>query len=236
MSIAPEQHAVHHRALLCDEPPRAKSSDGCAWVYCDETVLVLDKPCGVLSVPGRGEHLQDCAWHWAQREYPEALVVHRLDMATSGLLLFARGATIQRELNRAFARQAVKKSYQALVQASMQQPLNNGEWHTVDLPIAADWPNRPRQMVCTTRGKPSVTRWRFMEHTPEGFSRVALQPLTGRTHQLRVHMAAMGYPIAGDALYGNGASAPRLMLHAHRLQLAHPLSGTAMDIHAPCPF
>ncbi|MGQ0708451.1 MAG: RluA family pseudouridine synthase [Rhodoferax sp.] len=231
--------------LSLPPPPAAQDPGNCRWIYQDEALLALDKPAGVLSVPGRGAHLQACAWHWAQAPYPDALVVHRLDMATSGLLLLARGLAMQRALSQAFARGEVRKTYQALVHPGLGADVEPGAWHTIDLPLAADWPQRPRQKVCHLHGKPSQTRWRLLEHTPEGYSRLELQPLTGRTHQLRVHLAALGHPIVGDALYAAVAHDPapeaaapsvRLMLHAQALRLSHPLHGTALELRSECPF
>ena len=176
--------------------------------------MVVDKPAGMLSVPGRTE--PDCASARVQQLYPDALVVHRLDQATSGLLLFARGVQVQRQLSAEFAERRVGKLYVAVVAGRLE-----GEG-LIDLPIGADWPNRPRQQVDVERGKPSQTRWRVLAH--EGaHTRVALEPLTGRTHQLRVHLASLGHAILGDALYAApdiAAASPRLLLHASELQVA----------------
>lgn len=151
-----------------------------------------------------------------QRRWPDVLVVHRLDEATSGLLLFARGIEAQRRLSHAFATGAVAKRYVAVVQG-----LVGGDAGRIDLPLAADWPNRPRQRVAHEGGKPAVTEWQVLSREAAA-TRLALQPLTGRTHQLRVHLAAIGHPILGDALYGDERSAPRLLLHASELRFAHP--------------
>ena len=183
-------------------------------VHADDRLVVVDKPAGLLSVPGRTE--PDCASVRVQALYPDALVVHRLDQATSGLLLFARGVAAQRELSAEFAERRVGKAYVAIVAGHLE-----GEG-IVDLPLAADWPNRPRQQVDHERGKPSQTRWRVLGH--EGpHTRVRLEPLTGRSHQLRVHMAQLGHAILGDALYAvpDVASAgPRLLLHASELRIS----------------
>lgn len=183
-------------------------------VHVDADLVVIDKPAGLLSVPGRTE--PDCASARVQALYPDALVVHRLDQATSGLLMFARGADAQRALSADFAERRVHKVYTAIVGGRLE-----GEG-LIDLPLAADWPNRPRQQVDTVHGKPSQTRWRHL--ASEGaHSRVALEPITGRSHQLRVHLAALGHPIMGDALYAPPALAQastRLLLHASELHVA----------------
>lgn len=205
-------------------------------VHVDQGLLVVNKPAGLLSVPGRGSDKQDCAWARVQADWPDALVVHRLDMATSGLLLFARGVALQRALSAAFAGRLVHKRYVAVVDG--QPGAAEGQ---IDLPLGADWPNRPRQQVDPARGKPSLTRWRVLGPEPGGRTRVALTPVTGRSHQLRVHAAAMGWPIAGDPLYGRAADEAsvdpgRLLLHASDLALDHPLDGTALRWHSPAPF
>lgn len=181
-------------------------------LHVDDRLVVIDKPAGLLSVPGRTE--PDCACTRLQALYPDALIVHRLDQATSGLLLFARGAQAQRELSADFAERRVEKRYVAIVAGRL-----DGEG-LIDLPVGADWPNRPRQQVDLASGKPAQTRWRVL--TVEGLhTRVLLQPLTGRTHQLRVHLAHIGHAILGDTLYAApdiAAAAPRLLLHASELQ------------------
>lgn len=183
-------------------------------LHADNRLVVIHKPAGMLSVPGRTE--SDCASARVQALYPDALIVHRLDQATSGLLLFARGVEAQRELSAEFAERRVGKGYVAIVAGRL-----DGEG-LIDLPIGADWPNRPRQQVDHAHGKPSQTRWRVLAH--EGpHTRVALDPLTGRTHQLRVHLAALGHAILGDTLYAApdiAAASPRLLLHAHELRVS----------------
>lgn len=183
-------------------------------LHADDRLVVIAKPAGLLSVPGRTE--PDCASVRVQALYPDALIVHRLDQATSGLLLFARGIEAQRELSADFAERRVGKLYVAVVAGLLE-----GEG-LIDLPLGADWPNRPRQQVDLERGKPSQTRWRVL--ASEGaHTRVALEPLTGRSHQLRVHLAHLGHAILGDALYAApdvAAAAPRLLLHASELRVA----------------
>lgn len=231
--------------LLCD-------SDIPLVRHVDAALLVLDKPAGLLSVPGRGPDKQDCLSARVQRQYPDALIVHRLDMATSGLMLMARGQQALTTLNRAFANREVGKRYQALVWG---QGGAAGDWKTIDLPIAVDWPNRPRRVIAPD-GKASVTRWRTlgrpqsMDHamvsaaandaaqgTPAEHlaSRLELEPVTGRSHQLRVHLRAIGHTIVGDRLYGND-DAPRLMLHATWIGLTHPLSGATLEFSSPPDF
>jgi len=199
-------------------------------VYWDESLIVVNKPAGLLAVPGRGADKQDCVASRVQAEFPDALVVHRLDMATSGLMLFARGAEMQRRLSHLFRERLVAKRYVAMVSGRLE--LLAGE---IDLPLMRDWPNRPRQKVDHESGKPSLTRYRVLAHD-DGTTRVELEPVTGRTHQLRVHMAASGHPILGDALYGEEGRAERLLLHASALSFAHPLNAEPLVFVSESPF
>jgi tRNA pseudouridine32 synthase / 23S rRNA pseudouridine746 synthase len=202
-------------------------------LHADEAWIVVDKPAGLPAVPGRTADLQDCAAARVQAAYPDALVVHRLDMATSGLLLFARGPAVQRRLGAAFERREVAKRYVAVVSGT--PPADAG---TIDLPLAADWPHRPRQRVDAARGKPALTRWRVIERHVAS-ARLELTPSTGRTHQLRVHLAGIGHPILGDTLYAPPAVqalAPRLLLHASGLELAHPRTGAPCRFDSSAPF
>jgi len=219
------------------------ASPGLDLVHADAHLLVLEKPAGLLCVPGRGADKQDCLAARAQRVYPDALVVHRLDMATSGLWLMARGAEMQRRLSLAFAQREVSKRYLAVVAGRLEA----ADWATIDLPIAADWPNRPLRIVDREHGKPSQTRWRSLEFLPPvpgaggggGCTRVELEPITGRSHQLRVHLKALGHPILGDALYAPSdvqARAPRLLLHATELRLSHPATGALLVFSSAAPF
>lgn len=200
-------------------------------VYADEALIALDKPAGLLAVPGRGPDKQDCLAVRAQTLYPDARVVHRLDMATSGLLLMARGPHAQRQLGMAFAQRCVHKRYVAVVEGVV--PHAEGE---IDLPLAPDWPQRPRQRVDPTHGKPSLTRYRVLsvDHTL-GRTRLCLEPVTGRSHQLRVHLLAIGHRIVGDTLYG-AAPHERLLLHASELALEHPVSGATVRLQSEAPF
>jgi tRNA pseudouridine32 synthase/23S rRNA pseudouridine746 synthase len=206
-------------------------------VYVDDALIVLDKPSGLLSVPGRGEDKQDCLSARVQTVYPNALVVHRLDMATSGLIVMARGLAAQRTLNRAFADREVHKRYEAVVHGQLSTPLDT--WQVIDLPIRVDWPNRPLRII-DPQGQASVTRLHTI-HTDahNGTTRVALEPVTGRSHQLRVHLQAIGHPILGDALYAPvevAAMVPRLLLHACTLALPHPESGHWVEWTSPVGF
>jgi tRNA pseudouridine32 synthase/23S rRNA pseudouridine746 synthase len=199
-------------------------------IYQDDYLLVSNKPAGLLAVPGRGADKQDCLSSRLQLEFPDALVVHRLDMSTSGLMMFARGAEMQKLLSLVFQEREVEKRYVAVVAGKLKP--ETGE---VNLPIAADWPNRPLRVIDAELGKPSLTRYRVLGLN-EGHTRVELEPVTGRTHQLRVHMKAIGHSILGDALYGDAASAPRLMLHASTLKLLHPVTRAPLHFVSSAPF
>ena len=206
-------------------------------VFADDSLLVLHKPPGLLAVPGRGADKQDCLSARVQALYADALVVHRLDMATSGLMLMARGAEMQRALGALFEARQVEKTYVAVVEGLLPVDL---QWQLIDLPVWADWEARPLRRV-DPRGQHSQTRWRCVAHTegPSPASRLELQPLTGRSHQLRVHMQALGHPILGDALYAPpdiAAQTPRLLLHARDLAFLHPLSGTRIAFTAAAGF
>ena len=202
-------------------------------LHADEALLAVDKPAGVLAVPGRGTDKQDCLASRVQAQWPDALVVHRLDQATSGLMLFARGAAMQRRLSMDFAARRIEKHYVARVHGRPAQ--HSGR---IELPLAADWPRRPLQKVDLQHGKPSITDWQLLDFdASQGIARLALQPLTGRSHQLRVHLAAIGHPIVGDALYAPAQlQAHRLMLHACALSLQHPTSGQRLQLHCAAPF
>ena len=202
-------------------------------LYQDDALLVVDKPAGLPSVPGRTPELHDCMASRVQAAVPDALVVHRLDMATSGLLLFARGKAMQRALSHAFAERTVDKRYIAVVAGRMAE--DEGE---ITLPLIADWPRRPLQKVDPEHGKPSLTRFKVLTRDART-TRVELTPLTGRSHQLRVHLLAIGHPILGDALYAPpevAVAAPRLLLHASGLVLRHPLNGSVLQVESPAPF
>jgi tRNA pseudouridine32 synthase/23S rRNA pseudouridine746 synthase len=202
-------------------------------IYQDDYLLVFDKPTGLLAVPGRGPDLQDCLSSRVQEEFPEALIVHRLDRDTSGLMLMARDPDTHRALGRLFEERKVEKTYTAIVRGWVEE--DAGE---IDLPMRKDMENSPRHMVDRELGKPALTKWRVAERLADR-TRLTLEPRTGRSHQLRVHMKEMGHPILGDALYADAVSlimADRLMLHAERLSLEHPVTGEKMEWVAGCPF
>jgi tRNA pseudouridine32 synthase/23S rRNA pseudouridine746 synthase len=196
-------------------------------VYADDAIIVLNKPSGLLSVPGRGPDKQDCLSCRVQNQFSDALVVHRLDMATSGLMVMARGAAVQRALSETFANRLVSKRYVAIVTGQVMAPKDS--WRVVDLPIGVDWPNRPLRVIDTLDGKPSLTRVQLIHFDKwHNVSHLILEPLTGRTHQLRLHLQAIGHPILGDALYADATVAnasARLLLHACELGFAHPMNG-----------
>ena len=198
----------------------------------DHELLFVNKPSGLLSVPGKGEHLSDCLIARVQAVFPEALLVHRLDRDTSGVMVFARSPHAQRHLGLQFEKRGTKKTYIARVFGRLEPKTG-----TVDLPLIVDWPNRPLQMVCHETGKAAVTEWRVVRASDEE-TRVRLMPKTGRSHQLRVHMLSLGHPILGDPFYATGPALdhPRLMLHSETLQLRHPDGGAGIRITAKPPF
>lgn len=208
-----------------DEPVRV--------IHADHEVVLVDKPAGLLSVPGKGAHLSDCMIARVQAIFPDALLVHRLDLDTSGVMVFALTRHAQRVLGAQFEDRHTKKVYRARLWGHLLPKAGR-----VDLPLIVDWPNRPRQHVNHETGRPAQTDWRVLGHDPDGTTRVRLYPLTGRSHQLRVHCQALGHPILGDPLYATGAARdfPRLMLHAESLRFRHPESGKGMTFSAPCPF
>lgn len=199
--------------------------------YLDDHLLVAEKPAGLLSVPGRLPENQDCLVSRLQVLYPDALTVHRLDQVTSGLMLYARGKVMQAALSAQFEKRVVSKRYEAVVQGVIE-----GDAGEVALPLICDWPNRPRQMVDFERGKPALTRWRVLDRDLQlQRTRVELEPVTGRSHQLRLHMASLGHPIVGDVMYG-AQPAGRVQLHACRLGFVHPVSGQVVEFVSKSPF
>lgn len=198
----------------------------------DHEVVLVNKPSGLLSVPGKGPELADCLIARVQAVFPMALLVHRLDRDTSGVMIFALTRHAQRHLGLQFEKRQTKKTYVARVWGQIAEKTG-----TVDLPLIVDWANRPLQMVDHENGKQAVTDWRVMR-TKGNETRVRLMPRTGRSHQLRVHMLALGHPILGDPFYASGAAGdyPRLMLHSETLQFRHPDGGNGTRITAKCPF
>ncbi|MFZ7092109.1 RluA family pseudouridine synthase [Primorskyibacter sp. 2E233] len=198
----------------------------------DSDLLIVDKPAGLLSVPGKGEGLEDCLLTRLERAFPTVRLVHRLDRDTSGVMVFAMTAHAQKHLGQQFEARKVKKTYLARLAGRLEP-----QQGTVDLPLIVDWPNRPRQMVCHETGKPSITDWKVLKSSEEE-TRVRLFPHTGRSHQLRVHMLALGHPILGDALYApeTASDYPRMMLHAEELRINHPENGRGMKFRAKPPY
>ncbi len=202
-------------------------------LYHDDHIVVANKPHDLLSVPGRGADNQDCLWHRLQRQYPTARIVHRLDCATSGVMVLGLDADSHRELSRQFHDRETSKRYIAVVSGVLRQ-----QEGAVELPLRCDWDNRPRQMVDFDQGKKALTHYRVLEQLDDR-ARVELIPITGRSHQLRVHMQALGHPILGDRFYADSialAQADRLLLHAQQLGFNHPVSCQPMSIESPCPF
>lgn len=199
-------------------------------LHADHEMLAVEKPAGLLSVPGKGADLADCLFSRVLGAFPTALLVHRLDRDTSGVMVFALTPHAQRSLSMQFEERRARKSYIARVAGRIE-----GKAGEIDLPLIVDWPNRPRQMVCHETGKPSLTEYRVLK-TSEDESRVRLRPRTGRTHQLRVHLLALGHPILGDPLYAPDDGFARMMLHAEELRINHPESGRGMSFRAKAPF
>jgi tRNA pseudouridine32 synthase/23S rRNA pseudouridine746 synthase len=203
-------------------------------LYQDEHIMVVNKPSGLLSVPGRLDEHKDSVMTRIQRDYPQAESVHRLDMATSGVIVVALTKAAERELKRQFREREPAKTYVARVWGHPAQ-----EKGMVDLPLICDWPNRPKQKVCFDTGKSAQTDYQVVEYGDDNSARVALKPITGRSHQLRVHMLALGHPILGDGFYAHPeakAMADRLLLHAESLTITHPAFGNAMTFRQPADF
>lgn len=198
----------------------------------DHQVILVDKPAGLLSVPGKGEHLADCLITRVQAVFPTALLVHRLDRDTSGVMIFALTPHAQRHLGLQFEKRYTKKTYIARVWGKVEEAKG-----TIDLPLIVDWPNRPLQMVDHENGRAAVTDWRRLKRS-ETETRMRLMPQTGRSHQLRVHMLALGHPILGDPFYATGPARdfPRMMLHSELLQFRHPDGGAPTKITCKAPF
>ena len=218
-------------ALIEYNPPQEPWLD---LVYRDDYIAVVNKPSGLLSVPGNQPQYYDSAMSRVKEKYGFCEPAHRLDMATSGILLFALSKAADRELKRQFREREPKKYYQALVWGHVEQ--DNG---VVELPLICDWENRPRQKICFERGKRAVTFYDVLQRYPNNTTRVKLTPITGRSHQLRLNMLALGHPIIGDKIYAHPQAkvlSPRLCLHAESLQIQHPITGEAMEFTAPVGF
>ncbi|MGW9998465.1 tRNA pseudouridine32 synthase / 23S rRNA pseudouridine746 synthase [Pantoea piersonii] len=203
-------------------------------LYQDAHIMVVNKPSGLLSVPGRLEEHKDSVMTRIQRDFPQAESVHRLDMATSGVIAVALTKAAERELKRQFREREPSKRYVARVWGHPA-----AEKGVVDLPLICDWPNRPKQKVCFETGKAAQTEYEVLEYLADNSARVALKPITGRSHQLRVHMLALGHPILGDGFYAHPeakARAPRLLLHAESLTITHPAFGNSMTFRQPADF
>ena len=214
---------------------RSDSEKDFTVIHLDRSLIVVNKPARLLSVPGRGPEKQDCLVTRIQGEFPDALIVHRLDYDTSGVIVLARGKIRHRALSILFQERCVEKRYVAVVDGKPAE-----ESGAVDLPLIVDWPNRPLHKVDFELGKPALTFYRIIVHDPaSNTTRMALTPETGRTHQLRVHMQALGHPILGDPLYATGETrtkADRLMLHAEHLAFAHPVTGKVLHFSSTAPF
>ena len=218
-------------ALIKYNPPQEPWLD---LVYRDDYIAVVNKPSGLLSVPGNQPQYYDSAMSRVKEKYGFCEPAHRLDMATSGILLFALSKAADRELKRQFREREPKKYYQALVWGHVEQ-----DHGVVELPLICDWENRPRQKICFERGKRAVTFYDVLQRYPNNTTRIKLTPITGRSHQLRLHMLALGHPILGDKFYAHPqakALSPRLCLHAESLQIQHPITGEAMEFTAPVGF
>lgn len=201
-------------------------------VFIDEEILVLNKPAGLLTVAGKTEDLADCLESRARTEFPKARMVHRLDKDTSGLIVLGLTAEAHAHVGLQFEKRKTKKTYQALIWGHPST-----EMGVIDQPLKTDWPNRPKQCICTQNGRSAITNWRIMDRANP--VRVLLEPTTGRTHQLRVHMASIGHAILGDNLYAHApalSASTRLCLHAHTLGFTHPSKATALHFTSEMPF
>lgn len=221
---------------MASTPYQPPANRGLSVLHLSAQLIVVDKPSGLLSVPGRDAGKEDCLSRRVQAEFPDALIVHRLDMGTSGIVVMGRGAEAQRKLSILFQERKVHKRYQALVDGCWTAAASGD----IDLPIGVDGPRHPKQKVDHATGRPCQTRYRLLDiDAARAVSRIELEPVTGRSHQLRVHMEAMGHPILGDDFYGTPAScamAARLMLHASRIEFEHPETGAPLRIDCPPPF
>jgi len=225
------QHGQPWRGFVYDPPLQPRLS----LLHFDDDILVLVKPSGLLSVPGKAAEHADCLERRARQLFPQATTVHRLDNATSGVMVMALNRTAHRHLGLQFERRHTRKCYIARVWGHVREARGR-----IDLPLICDWPNRPKQMVDFERGKAAQTDWQVIAREDDlPVTRLRLSPLTGRSHQLRVHLLAIGHPILGDRFYAPDdafAAAPRLQLHAMSLTFRHPTGGRLCTFMAPCPF
>ena len=227
-----------HPDVEWQRPPRMMveyhpPADPLVVLYQDDDFVIVDKPSGLLSVPGKPETHRDCLEDRVRGQFPSTLLVHRLDLETSGVMVYALNPKAQRHINLQFERRVVQKTYVARVAGLVEQ--DDGE---IDLPLIVDWLRRPIQKVCFDTGKPAQTRWRVLARETNA-TRVELKPETGRSHQLRVHMREIGHPILGDPFYASDEdyeAATRLQLHAETLELRHPKNGEWQTFRSPCPF
>ncbi|MFT5651827.1 MAG: tRNA pseudouridine32 synthase/23S rRNA pseudouridine746 synthase [Yoonia sp.] len=228
MSVLDQQFLVTVSMSSDYNPP----SDPLEFLHDDHQVVLVNKPSGLLSVPGKGPLLTDCLLARVQAVYPQALLVHRLDRDTSGVMIFALTPHAQRHLGLQFEKRQTKKTYLARVWGEMTEKTG-----TVDLPIVVDWENRPKQKICIETGRQAITDWKVLR-SGNGESRVRLMPKTGRSHQLRLHMLSLGHPILGDPFYAEGPAGdyPRLMLHSETFQFRHPDGGQGTRVTAKAPF
>lgn len=222
----------HQKTPISDAPA---NPDAYKLVYTDSELLVIDKPYDLLTVPGRGIENQDCLINRVISEQPNARIVHRLDYATSGLVIIPLSYEAQKSISRQFELRSTDKQYVAVVHGIIKD--DSG---IIDLPLICDWPNRPKQMVDHENGKPAQTKFRVLaRNTSQNSTRVELKPITGRSHQLRVHMLALGHPILGDRFYATGDAldaSKRLLLHAQSISFDHPESAERLHIEASLPF
>ncbi len=202
-------------------------------LHADEDLLLVRKPDLLLSIPGRHPLNKDCLITRLQQDYPSASIVHRLDLDTSGIMVIPLNKPTHAHISRQFQQRTVNKTYTAIVYGQVKD--DAGE---IDLPIACDWENRPLQTICHDRGKSALTRFEVLERQ-EDRTRLLLKPVTGRSHQLRIHMRELGHPILGCDMYAHEealAMAPRLMLHATTLGFEHPVSGQWLEGNCPPDF
>ena len=221
------------RAFEYTPPPTRLLPDQSGCIYQDEHIWVVSKPAGLLSVDGKADHHKDSLAARMSALDPDARIVHRLDMATSGLIVFARNANALRHIGLQFEKRHIEKRYIARVAGQVKHDRG-----TIEGAMICDWPRRPIQMIDPENGRKAVTHWEVISRE-KASTLLALTPITGRSHQLRVHMLYLGHPILGDRLYADDDAyngAPRLCLHAETLSLFHPIGGERMSFTSPCPF